>query len=88
MAASRNHEELRVLLSTCSASICPWLLLHGPRWLLEHLPLAPQVVAASSEMVAMDSIEIWRVKSTRLGDRFTVEMRTREVQRVTPEWLM
>ena len=46
------------------------------------------MVAASSEMVAMDSIEIWRVKSTRLSDRFTVEMRTMEVQRVTPEWLM
>jgi len=43
------------------------------------------MVAAWSKMVAVNSIEIWRVKSIRLGDRFTVEMRTREVQRVTPE---
>lgn len=30
-------------------------------------------------MVAEDSIGVWRVKSRRLGDRFTVKMRTREV---------
>lgn len=76
---SGNHEELQFLLSTCSASISSWLLLHGPKWLLEHLPLTPQMVVVWSLMVAVDSIGVWGVKSRRLGDRFTVKMRTREV---------
>lgn len=36
MAASRNPEEFRLLLSTCSAKTSLWLLLRAPRWLLEH----------------------------------------------------
>ena len=33
MAASRNHEELRLLLSFCSANINLWMLPHGPKGL-------------------------------------------------------
>lgn len=87
MAATRNHEELGLLLSSCSASVSPWML-HGPRWLHEHQPSLPWMMAAWSNTVTVDSTEMEKVESTEIGDGFSTEMGTREVPRVTPKWLI
>lgn len=58
----------------------------GPGRLLEHQSSLPQTMGTWAKTV--NSREIHRVESTGLGDGFSMEVGAREVERVTPEWLI